>query len=147
MINLSVRTSGFEAIRKKMTDASKRAQNNVDFSDYVAARAYKEAMKNFDEEKGPDGRWASLSPQTIARRRKGKGSGSDKILQDTTRMKQSIIYSASKNIARVICNMAYGIIHQDGIKVPQRKFLWVEDDFLKAMSEKYAKFIKGDISQ
>ena len=46
-------------------------------------------QKNFDEQGRPQ-RWTPLKPSTLARRRKGKGSGGAKILTDTGRLKNSI---------------------------------------------------------
>jgi len=40
-------------------------------------------IDHFRNEEGSTGKWQSLSPVTIALRRKGKGTGGPKILQDT----------------------------------------------------------------
>jgi len=99
----------------------------------------------FKDEEDPDGnKWKELSKITLDMRRKGKGSkqfaqGTVKILQDTARLKNSIIGKSNDNIidydnlqVSVGTNVEYAKIHQQGgvsefngniVKVPQRKFL------------------------
>lgn len=145
MIGLNLKISGFENIRKKLSAASKRGGNNVEFTEYVAVRAYKESMKHFQNEEGEDGPWKPLAPATIAHRRKGGGGA--KILQDTGMLRSSILFRGMRDKAIVFTNKIYGAIHQYGYKhIPKRAFLWVEDNFLKTMAAAYAKFIKGDMT-
>ena len=76
--------------------------------------------KNFRAEGRPK-RWAPLSPMTIAMRRKeGKEA---KILQDTGRGKNSIVYKVVSNQkVQIGTNLGYMKIHQEGgsIKIPAR---------------------------
>jgi phage gpG-like protein len=147
MIGLKLRVSGIDNMKKKLAAAAKRGGNNVEFAEYVAARAYKECMKHFEEERGPEGKWEPLKPVTLARRRKGPHGGSAKILQDTGRLRASILFRGFKNKALVFTNMIYGAVHQMGFKqIPARPYLWVGDEFLDKMGKAYAKFIKGDLS-
>jgi len=73
--------------------------------------------RNFREEGRPD-KWQSLSPATLARRRKA-GAGA-KILQDTGRLKMSITAYSDKTMAKAGTNVPYAAIHQYGgtIKIP-----------------------------
>ena len=146
MIGISLRISGIDKIKKKLEDARKRGGNNVEFTEYVAGRAYKECMNNFKDESGPDGKWQPLAASTIARRRQGTHAGGTKILQDTGRLRASILFRGLKDKAIVFTNMIYGAVHQEGYRqIPKRTFLWVKDDFVKLMAAAYAKFIKGDM--
>lgn len=147
MIGARLRIQGIDKMREKLAAAKKRGGDLTQLTEYVAARAYKECIEHFENEEGPKGKWEPLSPVTLARRRQGKGTGGAKILQDTGRLRSSILFRGLRDSAIVFTNVIYGIIHQDGYKkIPQRKFLWLPDDFLKSMAEKFAQFIKGDIS-
>ena len=77
--------------------------------------------------------WKPLSPVTIGRRRKGRGGLiSDRILQDTGRLKQSFIPGAPENVFRqfggkgvdVGTTLFYAPPHEFGTsRIPQRKML------------------------
>lgn len=70
--------------------------------------------QNFREE-GKERPWAPLSPNTVAGRRKGSGSGSAQILQDTGRLKQSFsILRSDENTVTVGTNLSYAKYHHYG---------------------------------
>ena len=79
-----------------------------------------EALKSniamcFREEKSPDGiNWAALDPKTIRQRR----NGSNKILQDRTRLLRSIAAPgaviAINSFAEVTTDVEYAVFHQFG---------------------------------
>lgn len=72
----------------------------------------------FRSQKDPWGNaWAKLSAVTLARRRKGKGKGSNKILRDTGRLANSINYRADKASVSVGTNIVYAATHQFGAKM------------------------------
>jgi phage gpG-like protein len=147
MIGARLRIQGIDKMREKLAAAKKRGGNLTQLTEYVAARAYKECINHFEKEEGPDGKWKPLAPVTIARRRQGKGTGGNKILQDTGRLRSSILFRGLRDSAIVFTNLIYGSTHQEGYKkIPQRKFLWLADGFLKDMADKFAQFIKGDMT-
>ena len=76
-------------------------------------------------------RWEKLKPATIARRRKGRGKGSIKILQDTGRGKASIKTYASTSQAKVFTRLSYMIAHQTGKGVPERRILPEREQVMK----------------
>ena len=89
--------------------------------------AVRQSDKHFQDETGPTGHWAALRPLTIKGRRKGKGSGGPKILQDTGRLKMSVVgrgtghvYRLEKMYLEFGSNLVYSSIHQFGgvISVP-----------------------------
>jgi len=146
MIGTRLRISGIDKIKEKVAAASRRGGNLVQFTEYVAARAYKECMKHFRDEAGPDGAWAPLSPATILRRRQGRGSGGAKALRDTGRLWTSILFRGTRDAALVFTNVRYGAAHQYGAKnIPKREFLWVDEGFLGKMAGAFEKFIRGNI--
>ena len=81
-----------------------------------AFNAIGEAIKNnvlfgFRDEKSPDGiNWAALSPQTIKRRR----NNSDKILNDTGRLKGSFAHVATNSHVEITTDTEYAPFHQFG---------------------------------
>jgi phage gpG-like protein len=95
---------------------------------------------NFQTEGASGGSpWQPLSPFTIARRRKGRGGGGIKILQDTGRLKQSFISGRPDNVFRqfggkgidVGTTVSYAPKHEFGDsgppRIPQRKMLPTRD--------------------
>ena len=86
---------------------------------------------NFKAE-GIEKKWRPLSPVTIARRRKGPNASiSDKILQDTGKLKGSFntgkpgnVFKLTNKEVTVGSNVQYAATHEHGRgKVPQRKIL------------------------
>lgn len=89
--------------------------------------------KNFRAQ-GLEKRWKPLRPATLKRRRKGPGSGSGQILQDTGRLKGSFVLGGPDGVHRVTpleaevgTNVEYADYHeQERSKprhIPQRKML------------------------
>jgi phage gpG-like protein len=155
MIKLKLQKKNFEIVAKKLKDASERAENAKNFWDVVAGRAYKQVIKNFQDERGPDGRWAPLKVERArdlkaGRKRVAKGlkKRGHKILQDTGRLRGSILFRYGKNFAELWTNVAYAEDHQYGVparNLPQREFLWVPEDFLKNIADSLTKYVtKGD---
>ncbi len=70
----------------------------------------------FQNQGRPGEPWVELSKKTLARRRKGKkDSNSDRILQDTGRLKQSVsVGRAGPHSYEVGSNLIYARIHQFG---------------------------------
>jgi len=74
----------------------------------------------FRDEQSPDGTpWDDLSDTTKARRRKGKGSGSDQILNDTGVLKNSFTHNVSGDSVEVGTNLEYAATQQFGAKKGQ----------------------------
>lgn len=97
---------------------------------------FKDVIDHFSKEEGRSGRWAPLSPKTIAARRKGKRKGfGAKILQDTGLLRQSvhptapnqyqqIVYEPNRVILRT--TVKYASTHQFGRGIIKaRPFMWI----------------------
>jgi len=107
--------------------------------------------------------WTPLSPLTIARRRKGKGTGSMRILQDTGRLKQSITTETAmrmkdKNALGVGTSVPYARIHQYGgtqklfntnkmAKIPERPFLFFQEEDKTAIDSIFDKYLTNIIKK
>jgi len=82
----------------------------------ISTVLYSSVMQNFVEQGTDKEKWKPLSPVTIVMRRKGKGSGSPKILQDTGFLRRSIFPSSTQTEAMVSTNVPYAVIHQFGLE-------------------------------
>lgn len=70
---------------------------------------------SFRHEQDPWGAaWKRLAASTLARRRKGRGTGSNKILRDTGVLQNSINYQATSDQVAIGTNVTYAAIHQFG---------------------------------
>jgi hypothetical protein len=90
---------------------------------------------------GPDGRWPSLAPATIARRRRKRGKDKNgrrrgwpkKLLGRLPVSLRSIATSRSLVVQSAIRRPGLGFVHQKGgrigrgARVPRRQYLWISD--------------------
>jgi len=105
---------------------------------------FKDVMEHFNREEGPSGKWLKfLNPKTGQRQDiRPYGRGGNKLLQDTGRLKNSIISISTNEGAEVGTNVVYAPTHQFGNKnrnIPQRMFLWLSE---KAETEIIKVFMK-----
>jgi len=122
-------------LMKKVGDQSQPLKESV-------LIVWRDIMDHFRDESGPEGKWTPLNPKTLARRRQGKGRFSAKILQDTGRLRQSVVTELSQNQGKVGTNMDYARTHQKGDSsrnIPQREFIWVSR---QAADQLFKRFIK-----
>lgn len=110
----------------------------------VGAMLKDEARLCFVEQSSPYGmKWRPLSPVTVAKRRKGEGSGEIQILRDTGRLMNSIAVNSSASSVEVGSNLVYAAIHQFGgmagrnrkVSIPARPFLPTNGLPLEQMTE------------
>jgi len=95
-------------------------------------------------------KWKKLSPITIAMRRKGKKNFSDKILQDTGKLKENFQVSATSQRGRVKSTESsassltgYASIHEFGNdRIPKRKIFPTVEQGRKIVIPAYIYFIK-----
>lgn len=97
---------------------------------------------NFQTESHEGDKWERLSPTTVVRRR----LGSDRILQDTGRLRGSFVQEATSNEVRVGSPIEYAPIHEDGKgNVPERKMLPSRELALSVSVDVAGNFIKESI--
>jgi len=135
---------GLERFSGYMKDVTNRVSDWKKANEYIAARGWKDVMDHFSKEEGPDGKWKSLSEWTLRARRKGKGSGTARILQDTGTMRRSVKFRGTSSDAEVYTGIEYAATHQYGrtarigkrsITIPKRPFLWLSDKARKAIGD------------
>lgn len=124
-----------KAVLKQLMSVANGQQMQSAFSS-IGESLVSNIQQGFKDQQDPWGnRWKPLSSITIARRKKGKGSGSPKILLDTGKLRNSINYQATANGVEVGTSDLLGkaAMHQfggtiqgrmfRGAKVPARPFM------------------------
>jgi len=112
MINLSLDTTDIE---RALSNLQRNTNNLRQPLDEIGQTLADNIALNFRDEQSPDGQaWQGLSDTTIARRRHGNGSGSDKILNDTGALKNSITHNVNGNSVEVGTNLEYATTQQFG---------------------------------
>ncbi len=93
--------------------------------------------------------WKKLAPSTIARRRKGKGSGKPQILQDTGLLRRSIWTRATKKRLTIGTSVPYARYHQQrgnwggrSGHIPARPFLWFHQTDLKRFKQRLKEYLE-----
>jgi len=110
---------------KNKFDLVVNAMSNKQLLNAIGLRQIRFIDQNFRAE-GIEKKWAPLKPSTIARRRRGKKPGRDKILQDTGRLKSSFVHEVQlvRNAVRVGTTVKYAEYHEHGTsRIPMRKML------------------------
>ncbi|MCW5830147.1 MAG: phage virion morphogenesis protein [Deltaproteobacteria bacterium] len=99
-----------------------------------------DVSRNFEDEEAPGGeKWDPLAVATLLNRTKGKGSGSPKILRDTSTLARSftgqVTVMGSSGVLEVGTNDPKAKFHQDAggngpsrSKIPERPMIGFDDD-------------------
>jgi len=147
---MTIEFQGLDKFQGYMSDVSERLSDARIANLAVAQKAWKDVMEHFKNEEGPDGKWAPLNVSwTLAARRKGKGTGSDKILQDNGDLRRSIQFRSTKTDAEVYTGLVYAGTHQYGrkmtirkrtITIPKRPFMWLSDKMKSRLGSIYVNY-------
>lgn len=138
---------------EKTLDKINKAADNIEKNKKVlflkwAILGFKDIQQHFKDQSGPDGRWERLSPATIRMRRKGKGKGSAKVLQNTGSLRNSLrpgvgMKDFERNRLILFTNIPYARKHDEGLgRMPQREFMWLSKDAKSKIVKQAIKFIK-----
>lgn len=99
-----------------------------------STRGFSDVINHFDDAKGPRASWVPLKPSTIARRRKGRGAGSARPLQDTGNLRRNFlpgnVEDQGQNAIVFFNPTPYAAAHDEGSAkrhIPQREFMWLSD--------------------
>lgn len=109
---------------------------------------FKDIIKHFKDQASPKGRWKPLSASTIRMRRKGKGKGSARILQDTGSLRNSVmpgigLKDLQRNRLILYTNIPYAKKHDEGFgSIPQREFMWLGKDAKGKMKKQAIEFMR-----
>lgn len=125
-------TEEWEDFFKTVSDGAKNPKPYLRTA--FATRGFSDVISHFDAAKGPSGAWAPLKKETIARRTKGRGSGSARPLQDTGNLRRNFLPTNVDDHGQssiVFFNPTpYAAPHDEGApsrKLPQREFMWLSD--------------------
>lgn len=132
-----------DALKKRLQKMRDNLSNSSPTMQKVSVLMYKDVMNHFKDESGPKGSWPKLSSATEENRRKGKGSGSAKKLQDTGMLRNSIKAENTKNEAKVGTNLIYAPIHNYGGTIPARRVEPKDKQALRFYIGGQAYFSKG----
>lgn len=113
--------------------------------------AMRQVDKHFQDEMGPDEKWEELSDATLDRRRKGKKKGrSDRILQDTGKLRNSVIGRGAGHIERAGLtqvefgtNLDYASVHQNGAVIQKSGSITIRHALTKSGNLKRQKSNKN----
>lgn len=129
-------------------------KNSTKCMDIIAVKGVKNVLEHFAESEGPDGRWVPDKPSTLrARAHRSNKSGRAKSssimpLVDTGLMRNSLRGIGTERDAILTVRCSYADYHNQtsgptGGKIPQRKFLWIDNKTLNNMCVTYLRYLVG----
>lgn len=122
----------------------------------VGTIGYKNIIKHFDDESGPDGKWPRRAPSTVDRYRRialglepvpaGYRQAdflSEKVLHLTYKLRKSIMPTNQRRVDKravmIFSPQPYSGQHDRGENgMPKREFMWFDEDTLNLMAEAVA---------
>jgi phage virion morphogenesis protein len=113
-MRININFEGFKNLFSKINTIQERLNVPSPLLKKISILLHKSVMQNFREQGTDKGKWEKLSETTIILRRKGKGKGTPKILQNTGFLRNSIFPGYIGNEAFVATNVPYASIHQFG---------------------------------
>jgi len=148
------RLIGMSALQKTMASRHKALthRRNVNKSAVVLVDRF--IQKNFQQQGAltTPGGWKPLALTTIKARRKGKGKGTPKILIDKGWLRQKWKHFYSHSIGKVTSEargvksgVFYGVFHDEGRGVPQRKIIPAQRHVKSDIEKLYQTFIDSTV--
>ncbi|MCP4648911.1 MAG: hypothetical protein GY853_02355 [PVC group bacterium] len=133
---MTVEIKGLDRVQRRFQKMQKKAANPKKAMDVIGSMGWREVVQNFDNEKNEDGTpWPAWSKKYAEKRKGGK------MLRDKGTLRNSTRWKASKNTARIYNKLKYARRHDQGIKMPQRQFMWLEKATYKKMANFILKYI------
>ena len=133
---IAMQVKGLKEVFEKTRKINNRARKLNTPMSIIAAKAYKEVMNNFREQKSPTGIWEKWLFQGKRVSTRPTKRGGTKLLQDTGRLRGSIRFSAGVTSAKIYTNVKYAGVHQYG----SAKKNIVARPFLKVSLKKIKEF-------
>lgn len=137
-VEIRATIQGQQTILAILKNMERRATDSRGLMARLATLGFTDVMEHFRKEQGPEGRWKPLAPSTIERRRKGKKARlGTKILQDTGRLRGSILPEVTgPRMAKIGTSLSYAAIHQFGQRgIPSRPFMWLSTNAKTRMQD------------
>ena len=132
-VNIKLNKKDLARIRERIKKQIEVMKNTAEPMAQASVILYQSVIKNFREQGTDKEKWQALSPVTLALRRKGKGKGTPRILEDTGMLRMSIASEADNDTATVGTNLGYAKKHQFGGRIgkamiPARPFLVLREN-------------------
>ena len=151
MALISVQIRGSAELNRLISRIQQEGRNLSAIHNLMATEGQKWVFDNFTQ----DGKlatngagWRPLSPVTIAKRRKGKGRGSVKILRDTGIMRAGVNKRADASRAVVGFGGQHGLLsyfHHAGAGVPRRPLLPTEEQIMPNLVARLTAYLRSVI--
>jgi len=149
---LEVKVTGSRRAQRKLREVIRKVKNPRPANKELSVWLFRWVNDNFKTQGGKVGGWAPLRPSTITNRRKGSGTGSPKILQDTGELRAKFKSFFGRNFAGIGAgahskSRNIPIFHERGVplrNLPQRRMLprSTDRDVTKAAIRIYNKYIR-----
>jgi len=141
-----IRIDGVDKLQRRFQRLSRKIKNRRILFKRIGVRLLNTVSDNFDKEAHEGKPWRVLSSATIAGRRKGRGAGSTKILQDTGLLRSSFVMDANNSRVKVGTPVKYAPTHEFGKgKMPKRKMLPSKERALSIAIEVAENYVKEGI--
>lgn len=145
---MAIRIKGGKELQRKFKKLAKKLKNRRKLFNRIGVVLLNDVTKSFKDEAHEGKSWKTLSPNTILRRRKGKGAGTARILQDTGKLKGSFAMKVGRDEVRVGSNVDYAPFHEEGKgKIPQRKMLPSDERALELAVDTTENLIEEEIKK
>lgn len=128
-VEAKIEARSLDALSKSLEKLLPNAQKK--FFKLASTAIYKDVIGHFEKEVGPGReKWKRFKwPDGKARNTRPTKRGGTKLLQDTGRLKGSIVPFVEKDSAGARTNVDYAIYHNDGTKkIPKREFAYVDEE-------------------
>lgn len=127
-------------LKKLFPEAQKK------FLKLASTAIFKDIAKNFEAEKDSGNqKWKRFKwPDGKIRNQRPTRRGGTKLLQDTGRLKNSVLPFVEKNAAGARTNLEYAVYHNEGTKrIPRREFAYARPE----TEEKLEKYLADEIGK
>jgi phage gpG-like protein len=152
MASVQIKVTGSKAAQVALRKVQRRIKDARPANKQVSVWLFRWVNQNFKGQGRKVGGWAPLKPRTIAGRKKGRGSGSPNILQDTGELRANFKPFYGKTFAGIGAGahskMAdIPIYHEEGVpsrNLPKRRMLprSTDKDVTMAVVRIYNAYIK-----
>lgn len=134
-IRFDIKKDSKNKLLKFLAKKAANLKNMTRLNQQLSLIMLSDVMKHFREEEGPTGKWK----ESFRAKREGGMT-----LQDTGRLRNSIVNAFSRKEAKVGTNVKYGIKHQEGEgKLPERKFMWLSKQAERQIENRVFKWVGG----
>ena len=150
-MKLAIRSNGEPGVKnlqRKFTKLAFDIKNRRPLFSRIGVLLLNAVAENFQQQGHEGTPWQALSPRTVAGRRKGPGTGSARILEDTGELRRSFTMEATNESLRVGTAKIYAPPHEYGYKqIPQRKMLPSKKYGLQVAVDMADKYLKEQIQK